>query len=321
MFTDNIHTPRVIGRHQGADAGPCVIIVAAIHGNEPTGIDAAQRVLGALAEAGIPFRGDLHAFRGNLTALGQDRRYVDKDLNRIWDAAAIHALRHGGTGGELESEDHELLALWAVIEEAIGEARGDVLLVDLHTSSAASTPFIVMGKDGLLETNGWRLPVPVIIDEQGLLRGLLVNFIHSRGHAALAFEAGQHGTEQSIDIHAMAIWRFLAASGAIDREHLPPPAADSVVRAVPAVRPARRLKLTYRHAIDPRDEFAMLPGFRNFDFVQEGQLLAHDRSGEIHAPADGQLFLPLYQAVGEDGFFLVGDRQAEPSVVAARKEG
>ena len=31
-------TERVIGRHRGADSGPCLVVVAAQHGNEPAGV-------------------------------------------------------------------------------------------------------------------------------------------------------------------------------------------------------------------------------------------------------------------------------------------
>ena len=79
----------------------------------------------------------------------------------------------------------------------------------------------------------------------------------------------------------------------------------------------RLMELTYRHPVTEQDRFTMVPGFKNFDPVRAGQLLAHDRGGEIHAPADGRLFLPLYQAVGEDGFFLVRDR----SVATHAREG
>jgi succinylglutamate desuccinylase len=38
--------------------------------------------------------------------------------------------------------------------------------------------------------------------------------------------------------------------------------------------------------------------------VHAGQLLAHDRRGELRAERDGILFMPLYQPLGDDGFFF-----------------
>ena len=45
----------------------------------------------------------------------------------------------------------------------------------------------------------------------------------------------------------------------------------------------------------------MAPGFKNL--AREGQLLATDKNGEIRAPKDGLVILPLYQGLGNDGFF------------------
>jgi len=47
----------------------------------------------------------------------------------------------------------------------------------------------------------------------------------------------------------------------------------------------------------------MEPGFRNLHPATQGQLLARDAKGEIRAPRDGLVILPLYQGLGNDGFF------------------
>jgi hypothetical protein len=41
--------------------------------------------------------------------------------------------------------------------------------------------------------------------------------------------------------------------------------------------------------------------------VRPAQLLAHDVRGEIRADRAGRILLPLYQALGDDGFFLARD--------------
>ncbi|MHC4922511.1 MAG: hypothetical protein ACYTG4_00315 [Planctomycetota bacterium] len=66
----------------------------------------------------------------------------------------------------------------------------------------------------------------------------------------------------------------------------------------------RVVEIRYRHHIEPSDEFRMEPGFRSFDVVETGQLLARDRNGEIRARQSGRLLMPLYQGQGEDGFFI-----------------
>jgi succinylglutamate desuccinylase len=39
--------------------------------------------------------------------------------------------------------------------------------------------------------------------------------------------------------------------------------------------------------------------------VKQGELLGRDRNGEVRAPQRGRIVLPLYQELGDDGFFLV----------------
>jgi succinylglutamate desuccinylase len=65
----------------------------------------------------------------------------------------------------------------------------------------------------------------------------------------------------------------------------------------------RLTEVVSRHAITPEDAFRMEPGFRNLDYARPDQLLARDRAGEIRAPQEGVVVLPLYQKDGNDGFF------------------
>jgi hypothetical protein len=49
----------------------------------------------------------------------------------------------------------------------------------------------------------------------------------------------------------------------------------------------------------------MEPGYASFHPVRAGELLAQDGSGSLTASEDGRVLLPLYQAQGEDGYFLM----------------
>src|SRR5262245_58098613 len=75
---------RELGSYGGSAPGPLVIATGAIHGNEPAGVRALVSVLGALRAAAPPFRGRVVGFAGNLEALRQGVRYLDRDLNRAW---------------------------------------------------------------------------------------------------------------------------------------------------------------------------------------------------------------------------------------------
>jgi succinylglutamate desuccinylase len=67
------------------------------------------------------------------------------------------------------------------------------------------------------------------------------------------------------------------------------------------------MEVRHRHAIVPEDDFRMEKGYRNFEPIKRGQLLAKDRKGDITARETGLILMPLYQTLGDDGFFLGRD--------------
>ena len=64
-------------------------------------------------------------------------------------------------------------------------------------------------------------------------------------------------------------------------------------------------EVRYRYGVKPNEEFYMSPGFKNFQSIKKGQLLASNRDGEIFNHLDGNIFMPLYQSQGNDGYFII----------------
>src|SRR5690606_34311217 len=78
---------RVIGEYPTdgmySRPGPFLLVSAGIHGNEPSGILALQRVFQTL-KTNKPFlKGRLIGVSGNMMGLKKGVRLIDKDLNRI----------------------------------------------------------------------------------------------------------------------------------------------------------------------------------------------------------------------------------------------
>jgi succinylglutamate desuccinylase len=48
----------------------------------------------------------------------------------------------------------------------------------------------------------------------------------------------------------------------------------------------------------------MHAGYNNFDPVRRSEVLAEDATGEVRSPESGLILMPLYQKLGEDGFFV-----------------
>jgi len=310
---DRSTSGRVIGHYRGAEHGPLVVAIGGIHGNEPAGVRALEQLFDLLEEEpllnpGFTFKGELLALRGNLAGLEQGKRYIDTDLNRIWHP------RVPGDTHFATSEDRELFELLAAIESAVEEAPlSELVLLDLHTTTAGGGIFSVTGDDAPSLLLAAEMSVPVI---KGILSGLQGTTLHYfRGNhfatnfpvRAISFEAGEHNDPAAIELSLAATINLLRAVGCVRPEDVRT-YHDTLLREAADTLPLLT-ELTYVHRIrrDGRDGFTMKPGFENFRKVSKGMPLATDNNGEILCPSDGYLLMPLYQKQGDEGFFLIRD--------------
>ncbi|MHC5001691.1 MAG: succinylglutamate desuccinylase/aspartoacylase family protein [Planctomycetota bacterium] len=295
-------TQRIIGR-VGTAEGPALLIVAGVHGNEIAGVGALQRVIERLRRDATPLRGELVALVGNLGAVATGERFREADLNRIWHPERLRRLEEHRGEEALLAEEAELLELRSVIDATIDRSPGRAYFLDLHTTSAASVPFGVVGDTLPNRAFAMHFPVPIILGIEEQVEGTLPEYAYGRGCITMGFEAGQHDDPASVDLHESAVWLALHAAGLLDaavanlegyRERL--------ARAAEGV--PRFLEVRHRHRVERRESFEMLPGFGNFQAVEAGQLLARDRGAEVRAAESARIFMPLYQSQGDDGFFL-----------------
>lgn len=295
---------RVIGDLGDVKQGPLLICLGGIHGNEPAGVEALERVIEALRQRKVALRGRFIALRGNIQGLLANQRYLSRDLNRMWVPDRIAELDRGEMRLEESPEHREQAELFELLESLRKGARGEVFVLDLHTTSAASKPFAIFGDTIRNRAFAAKLHVPLILGLEEAIAGTLIEHITNCGHVAVAFEAGQHEAPESVCLHEAAIWLALEASGLMMAEEIPRyrQHAHRLADAARYLPPV--LEVCYRHAIRSEDRFKMEPGFVNFQRVYEGQLLARDRNGAIFAPKNYHVFMPLYQGLGDDGFFL-----------------
>jgi len=296
-------TPREVGHAGGHTAGPTVVCIAAIHGNEPAGVLALRRVFRRIEDRMLSLRGELVGLAGNLPAIAVGKRYLGHDLNRRWTPQRIAALDQG-TLPEEDVEDQEQRELLRELRRRARHAAGNVFLLDLHTASAPTVPFVILGDTLRNREFARSLPSAIVLGVEEQLEGTLMEWATSRGWISVAFEAGKHDDPASVDFHEAAIWLLLVSAGLVERDRVPELERFSSMlsrmrRGVPAV-----LEIFHRHAVEPDSGFVMRPGFRNFQHVRRGEVLAEDRTGEIRSPGNDRIFLPLYQGLGDDGFFL-----------------
>ncbi len=295
---------RALGRVQGALPGPTLICVAGLHGNEPAGVHGVRRVIPRLAARAPEMRGAFVALAGNLAALSEGRRFVDRDLNRAWTDERILQLREAGSVGEL-AEDLEQLALLRAIEEVVRARSGTVYVLDLHTTSGPGGIFSAFTDALPQRAFAAHFPVPMIFGLEEQVEGTLLNLLSEQGFVSITVETGQHDEPAAVDRAEAAVWIAVEASGLLPGR-LVPEATDARKRLRrDAGHLPRALEMRYRHPLEDGDGFAMDPGYSNFQPVGRGQVIARDARGDIRVEEGALLLMPLYQEQGEDGFFLV----------------
>ena len=279
-------------------AGPTLIAVGGIHGNEPSGVKALLNVARRVGQMRGELNGRVYFLAGNTRALRRNLRYIDSDLNRHWIPDNL------SKAGDGLAEDAELIELKSILDHVLATAADEVFVLDLHTTSAAGRPFATLGDTLRNRHFAKRFPITVLLGIEEQLRGTLLEFLNNRGAVTLGFEGGLHASDKAVANHEALVWLALVNSGILSErkvrdldDHFKTLSASTGIPSIVEVR--------YRQPVVPKEEFKMDPGYNNFDPIKKGQVLASNKYGTIRAVEGGMVLMPLYQSLGEDGFFIV----------------
>lgn len=191
MFSILLPPPTLMRTVRRGTGTPEIAIVGGIHGDEPAGRDAIERVL----EQDYRYDRPVVFVVANEEALAAGERYIDTDLNRAFP-------------GDATSTEHEEL-LAAEIMDVVGDAT----VLDVHTTHSTDEPFAGVKRfdAGSMER----------IQATGVSRA--VCFPESVGAlaehtAGVVVEAGRQGSEEAVENAVDVITNFLAYYDAIPRE-------------------------------------------------------------------------------------------------------
>ncbi|HTH50332.1 MAG TPA: succinylglutamate desuccinylase/aspartoacylase family protein [Pyrinomonadaceae bacterium] len=291
----------LIGAHTHRRIGPTLIVVAGLHGNEAGGVEAIRKIRPEIDALRDKLRGRVYLVAGNTRALTTGKRFVDTDLNRAWTRENLASL---GTA-ELcrKSEGVELTELESLFDSILVTAKNEVYVLDLHSTSAEGVPFATVGDTLRNRHFAQDFPVRIILGIEERLSGTMLESLNNAGCVTLGFEGGSHTAVETVENHAAMIWIALVNAGILWEEDVPQ-LDEYKAQLAKYLHGPRIIEVRHREPVKPADNFVMNAGYRNFDPVVKGDLVATNRYGEVRARESGLMIMPLYQRLGEDGFFL-----------------
>ncbi len=303
---------RVLAKHVGSERGPMLVCVGGMHGNETAGAEAIE-LMGKMLDVEpitnpqFAFSGLFLGIAGNLQALREGVRYIERDLNRQWHDEQVERILRSRRK-DLHAEEREIFDIIKTIRREVRSYKPThIIVLDLHTTTAYGGIFTIASDDFRSIRIGVELHVPVIT---GMLKGIQGTSLHyfnknklGADTTCIVFESGQHNEQLSVNRAIAGITNVMSIIGCINAEDVENQHEQLLIEY------ARQLPMVAEHvithSIKPGDQFVMQPGYKNFQPIERGEILAYDRHGAIQAPIDGLILMPLYQKQGDDGFFIV----------------
>lgn len=271
------------------NAGPHLLLLGGIHGNEICGQVALKAIVDELDSGELPLKAGKVTLipQCNPWACASNVRYVEANLNRV-------VTRHEAPQNY---EEH-------IADIICGHIEKCDAMVDIHSAHAGiGPPFIfndypseennklarILGGTyiigGWAEMNGDDAVIPTTQD-----------FAHLHGKLNCLIECGEHTDPQAITVADRAARNAMIHLGLIDGEIVVPEVEKDV-------------KITGAYVKERKGDFVH-KNFRHMQPIEAGQLLAkYDDGEEVKAPESGFLILPFYEAKPTDEWFFYGQLQ------------
>ena len=242
--------------------GPRIVLFGGIHGNEWCGVHAIRFLLREFSEKRLQLsEGSLVLAIGNAEALERRVRYVGENMNRQFH------LSQPPKGTDYERRRVEELK--AILRSKI------TLLLDLHATSAPSTPYAMIERPFLERSKD--LQFETIVTGWGELGDISVSgdtqtFAESLGAWGITMENGQLSSPSSTDSAIATSLRVLSRMG---------------VEGCPKLKPqlSEVYEMTEVYQLK-RSSFRYEKPFSNLEKLERGQLIGADEREQFFAPRD-----------------------------------
>ena len=176
--------------------------------------------------------------------------------------------------------------------------------IDLHTTSSDTSPFMVLNDSLLNRKFASNYPLPIILGIEEYLEGALLSYINELGYISLGFESGRHDDVVSIQ-NSIHFIRFTL--GLTEVVPFAPKEMTTLKQEIlkSSRVPNKFYEIYYQYEIAHGTQFKMRPGFVNFQKIPRGRELATHNNKKLVTKQKRQIFMPLYQDLGSEGFYFI----------------
>lgn len=252
--------------------GPTVAIFAGVHGNETAGVFALQKMLPGLKIN----KGSLYIAFANPPAIEKNVRMINKNLNRCF---------YLGNNGS-EPEDLRARELMEILDKC------DALL-DLHMFyDNDGVPFVIC-EDNAIEL-AKRFDVDIISTNWTEVEpGGTDGYMYLNGKIGVCVECGPIAKAAEYSSFAeQTILQFLRYFNMTNSK-------------VPYSNNVKRIITAQRAILKTSHDFKLIDGYRNFQKLEVGQLIAKDDLHHYVAQQGECIIFPHYAArIGEEAYIL-----------------
>lgn len=255
---------------------PEVAVVGSIHGDEPCGARAIERLVAEEPDVDRPVK----LIVANEEALAQTTRYLDDDLNRTFP-------------GDRESDSHEQRLAYHLAQEIRG-----CTTFSLHSTQSYDEPFaLVDAVDAVARSVTPHLPIDYLVETEKYTEGRLIAYPHT-----IEVECGLQGSDEAAENAYWLVRGFLAATGV-----LPAPMAEEPLDAGDR-ETVSVFSLEDHIPKEPGHQYEVFA--TNFELVEKGERFAAIDGEGFYAEQD---FYPILMSPYgyEDVFGYTGEHVGE----------
>ncbi|WP_101298129.1 M14 family metallopeptidase [Halegenticoccus soli] len=237
--------------YQLGEGTPEVAVVAAVHGDEPCGVHAIERLVAEEPTASRPVK----LVVAHEEALERDVRYIDEDLNRAFPG------------------DPDARSIERRLAHELARELRDCTTLSLHSTQSYGEPFALVDTvDAVTRAICPHLPVDIVVETDRFTDGRLIEHPHT-----VEVECGFQGSDEAADNAYWLVRSFLAATGALSA-----PMTDDPVEAGER-RDVTVFRLLEPIPKDPAEEYEVYA--TNFERVAAGERFAAADGERLSADA------------------------------------